>query len=445
MSLTKIVVSDLHLADGVSVLECFGDRQQDAFEGLLHSQAGNVELIINGDCIDFLVTAPYDLHGKTEITMALQKLDKIIAAHEPFFAALHGFIEQPEHSITFIVGNHDIELCFAEIRERICYAISGKTTHACISFSPTRFYRPLPDVYIEHGNFYDFWNHATEGLWDTAGQPITLTPSHINLPVGSHYFQHAAHPISLKYAYFDHFEPSFNTMRQIAMLSLLDPACIVETAHLTAQLMSYPRPVLANLAAGEEHTPQRLFEETLQDFIAFQEDMIAHKTDWHPSTSDMQISPEAIMEFTALRAALELPLVEAMAAICEPVTYQMGESVARGMHAVLANDPSLRYAIAGHTHMRRKDTLNEGKSGLQTYLNTASWTVRLAPPAPAAISSPQGHDLLNWLKAPDWQHNPLQDITELTFALIVAEEGSPSQANLCIWEGGKDGHYRITA
>lgn len=442
MSLTKIVVSDLHLADRASILECFGNRQQHAFEGLLQSQPGNVELIINGDCFDFLVTAPYDLHGMTDVTMALQKLDKIIAAHSPFLAALHAFIEQPEHSITFIAGNHDIELCFAEVRERICYAISGKPAHAQIHFSPTRFYRPLPDVYIEHGNFYDFWNHATEGLWNCTDQPITLTPQHIKLAVGSHYFQHAAHPISLKYPYFDHFQPSLNTMRQIAMLSLLDPASIVETAHLTAQLMSYPRTVLANLAPGEEHTPQRLFEETVMDFAAFQEDMIAHKTDWHPTTNDMQISTEAIMEFAALRAALSLPMVEAMAAICEPVTYQMGESVARGMHAVLAHDPSLRYAIAGHTHMQRNDTVNEGQ---QTYLNTASWTVRLAPPTPADICGPQGQALLSWLRTPVWQHNPLQDITQLTFALITAEEGHPSQAQLCIWEGGRDGHYRVSA
>src|SRR5437588_3467928 len=230
MSSIKLVVSDLHLADSASILECFSDTQQSAFEGLLgmasqshhiysslFGQAKNVELIINGDTFDFLTTTPYDTNGMTRPEVALQKLDKIIAAHEPFFVALRSFIEAPGHSITFLAGNHDIELCFAEVRERICTAIVGATSDLRLHFCPTRFYRPLPDVYIEHGNHYDFWNHAIQGLWDEQGQPLEPQPVTITLPVGSHYLQHAAHAISVHYTYFDHFEPSMNTMRQMAL------------------------------------------------------------------------------------------------------------------------------------------------------------------------------------------------------------------------------------
>lgn len=440
MAITKLVVSDLHLADGVSILECFGERQQSAFEGLLQSQRGNVELIINGDCFDFLVTSPYDLNGVTDVATALQKLEKIIAAHRPFFAVLRSFIELPEHTITFLMGNHDVELCFVQVQCQISSAITGASCDPRVRFCTTRFYRPLPDVYIEHGNYYDFWNHAHQGLWDDADQPVTPSPSSIILPMGSRYFQHAAHPISLKYAYFDHFEPSMNAVRQIALLSLLDPHMIVDTAHLTAQLMSYPRTVLANLVAGEERNPQRLFEETAMDFVAFQQDMVAHKTDWKPQTDDAQMSPTAIMEFSTLREALSLPLREAVASICTPITYQMGESVARGMYNVLQNDATLRYAIAGHTHMERMDPLN---NGTQMYLNTASWTVRLSPPTPGDIMGEEGPALLDWLRTPDWQHVPLRDVTQLIFALIHAEENGSSHATLCKWEGDKNGCYRV--
>lgn len=439
MSSVKVVVSDLHLADSSSILECFAERQQKAFAGLLQGQPENAELIINGDCFDFLVTPPYDLHGVIDAPTALLKLEKIIAAHTPFFSTLHSFVEQPGHSITFITGNHDIELCFVEVRERIYQAIVNRVHDPRIYFCPTRSYRPLPDVYIEHGNHYDFWNHAMEGLWDDNGQPLTTTPQQIKLSVGSRYFQHAAHAISLKYAYFDHFEPSLNTMRQIAMLALLDPQIIVQTAHLTAEMMSYPRNVLANLAPGEERNPQRLFEQVVLDFAAFQEDMLAYKTDWRPATQDAQISPETIQEFTSLYDALSLPLNEAMAAICTPITYQMGESVVRGMSAVLEKNPELRYAIAGHTHMERIDTLSARR---QVYLNTASWTTRLAPPLPAEITGPHGQELLSWLRTPDWQQVPLRDVTQLIFAQITTPDGGPSHANLYVWEGGTDGHYR---
>ena len=58
----KLVISDLHLADGHPIFEGFGDSQQSALEGLLNAasncglfgNAEDVELIINGDCFEFL-------------------------------------------------------------------------------------------------------------------------------------------------------------------------------------------------------------------------------------------------------------------------------------------------------------------------------------------------------------------------------------------------------
>src|SRR5438270_13980736 len=96
----KCIISDLHLADGHPILAGFGDAQQVALEGLLEAangarllgQAANdVELIINGDCFDFLVIPPFQMDSTTEPATALTKLEKVIAAHRPFFEALHKF------------------------------------------------------------------------------------------------------------------------------------------------------------------------------------------------------------------------------------------------------------------------------------------------------------------------------------------------------------------
>ncbi len=206
MSTTKIVVSDLHLADGSPILDCFASSQQAAFEGLLASfetgdEQASVELIINGDCFDFLVTRPYAFDGVVDQLTALQKIEKIIAAHGPFFAALRSFIVRPAHTVAFITGNHDLELCFARVRARVCVAISGQECDPRVYFCPARFYRPLPDVYIEHGNHYDFWNHAIQGLWDAQGQPLTREPERLTLSVGSRYFQHSAYLISQRYPF----------------------------------------------------------------------------------------------------------------------------------------------------------------------------------------------------------------------------------------------------
>jgi UDP-2,3-diacylglucosamine pyrophosphatase LpxH len=443
-----LILSDLHLANGQSILDGFGDIQQAAFEGLTSAACGagpmghadEVELVINGDCFDFLVTAPYDTGGVSDVSTSLEKLQKIIAAHPSFFEALRSFIETPGRHVTFMTGNHDIELRFEKVRELIYTAIDGDLVKERVCFCPTRFYRPLPDIYIEHGNHYDFWNHAIRGLWNEAGEPLDLNPSSIVLPVGSYYFQHAAHLISTKYAYFDRFEPSMNSMRQIALLCLLDPAIIIETAQLTMDMFSEPRKALAGLAPGEERIPARLFEETMIDFAAFQQEMQFHKPDWvEPaglSTEQMQVT--TMIEFDIIRDALKLPLIEAVAAIYTPTTYVMAERVAAGLQAVLKNDPALRYAFAGHTHMVRIDPVNNGR---QSYLNTASWTMRLALPAPGEVNA----ELIEWFRRPDWEHVLLPDETQFTFAMVNSTPDGASSASLCVWEGGLKGSYRVLA
>ena len=459
MSAVKLIISDLHLADGHSVLDGWGKLQQSALEGLLNAacssgplgQADEVELIINGDCFDFLSTPPYDTGGVSDAPTAVAKLEKIIATHGPFFEALRHFIETPGRSVTFTVGNHDIELCFAEVRARTGQVIgvpydatptdvAGKEERPKVYFCPTRFYRPLSDVYIEHGNHYDFWNHSMQRLWDERGQPVTLQPETITLPAGSHYFQHAAHPISIAYPYFDQFEPSINSTRQIALLSLLNPDAVVETVRLTMELLSTPRKALAGLEPGEERIPAKLFTAAMLDFAAFHEDVQKRKPDWADlhGAYDTQEQADIMTEFAMLRDALALPPIEAVAAICTPTIYRMGESVAKGMHNVLKNDSTLRYAIAAHTHMIRIDPVHEGA---QTYLNTASWTSRFALPAPGTITPA----LVEWLRHPDWNAIPLRDVTQLTFAIVNVTPGGPSSASLCVWEGGAKGSYRVLA
>src|SRR5947209_7621517 len=150
-----LIISDLHLADGHGILDGSAALQQAAFEGLTATastvgplrHADDVELIINGDCFDFLYTAPYDTHGNTDVPTAVEKLKKIIAAHDPFFQTLRHFIDTPGRHVTLITGNHDIELRFEEVREGIRQAIGIAQDDTRVVFCPTRFYQPLPDIY----------------------------------------------------------------------------------------------------------------------------------------------------------------------------------------------------------------------------------------------------------------------------------------------------------
>ena len=90
-----------------------------------------------------------------------------------------------------------------------------------------------------------------------------------------------------------------NIMRQLALLSLLDPDIVMETAHKTMQMLASPRQPRAKLIPIDERNPVRLFEETIQDFATFQQDMIACKPDWSPQTDDMQISAGSYARVTS--------------------------------------------------------------------------------------------------------------------------------------------------
>ena len=69
----KLIVSDLHVASGDTMLDGFGERQQAALEGLLSAAGGSggsplgegddVELIINGDCFDFVMVELHNTGG----------------------------------------------------------------------------------------------------------------------------------------------------------------------------------------------------------------------------------------------------------------------------------------------------------------------------------------------------------------------------------------------
>ncbi len=211
-------------------------------------------------------------------------------------------------------------------------------------------------------------------------------------------------------------------------------------------MLSYPRTPLEGLKPGEEHIPTRLFETAMLDLAAFQQDMIARKPEWQAVEAWMRVhsaeqqDPQAgaITEFYELRNALSLPLIEAVKALLQPRPYAMGESVALGMRSILRADSTLRYAIAGHTHMVRHDTLNEGA---QTYLNTGTWTTRESTPAPDDVTP----ELARWLREPWRAASPLQDITQMVFVVARGEDGQPSTASLCVWEGGEQGHYRVVS
>src|SRR6266487_4136492 len=172
------------------------------------------------------------------------------------------------------------------------------------------FYRPLPHVYIEHGNQNDFWNCITD-MWDEQGQPLTFNPSKITLPLGTQYIQRAAYPINVQYPYFDHFEPAMNLTPQVALLCLLNPEIVITTVQHAMGMLSYSSKPFAGLALEEENHPVRLFELAMREFATFQEDLVVQHPDFiEPLGETTRV--DAMLELAAIREALSLPFIDAI-------------------------------------------------------------------------------------------------------------------------------------
>ncbi len=131
----KVVISDCHLSAGRYYEGKFNPHEDfyfdqemiDFFEFFSTGHYGDgaegpvsVELIINGDYLDFL-NVPYLGEFEEGITeeIALVKLEAIIAGHSRVMDALRKFASKPNKKITYLIGNHDAELFFEKVRERI--------------------------------------------------------------------------------------------------------------------------------------------------------------------------------------------------------------------------------------------------------------------------------------------------------------------------------------
>lgn len=108
-----------------------------------------VDLVFNGDTLDLLKTS---IDGKYPVVVdaetALAKLDRVLQAHPDFPRSCRRFLEHSRapRTIHFVIGNHDYELVFDEVQERLRDAIG----HEAVTFPG--FELNFGDLHVEHGS-----------------------------------------------------------------------------------------------------------------------------------------------------------------------------------------------------------------------------------------------------------------------------------------------------
>lgn len=161
-----LVISDLHLGAGKMVrgkknfLEDF-HYDDELVEFLNYYSSGDyenleVELIINGDFLDFLAV-PYVEYYDDEYwseKAALDKLKMILDAHQEVMGALKNFLSKNGKSVVYIIGNHDAEFVFDSLKEEFLSQFGEYASKIILSNAISTLV-PTLGVSIQHGHQYE--------------------------------------------------------------------------------------------------------------------------------------------------------------------------------------------------------------------------------------------------------------------------------------------------
>lgn len=182
-----VVVSDHHISEGK--LDDFDQELEGhwvAFVESLAAQPHAVELVINGDFLDFVQATPWsgaNLEDHTEDGVPLcytqrksrDKLAAIAAAHPEVFAVLRRFLDaRPDHRITILPGNHDADFFWEKVRGDFAELVGPPPR---CRFHLERHYVAdgYPWLWIEHGHQADPLNRFEargEERWSPEAPPI---------------------------------------------------------------------------------------------------------------------------------------------------------------------------------------------------------------------------------------------------------------------------------
>lgn len=144
------VLGDIEMGAGNNTDDFIADK---TLSRLISSWSShkNADLVLNGDTFDFLkcpFVIPSQFTRYVTADVAVKKLRLVMKAHPLVFRALKKFAQH--NMIYFVRGNHDLELAFPEVQQELRLYLKN------VWFPGLQYI--CGDVYVEHGQQYDFAN-----------------------------------------------------------------------------------------------------------------------------------------------------------------------------------------------------------------------------------------------------------------------------------------------
>lgn len=188
----------------------------------------SIELVINGDFVDFLAEVPPgDKQHSAFIgnaTKAVATFDAITARDADLFDALAELVASG-CSLTLLLGNHDVELSLPAVRRRLMSRL-GIEANAGFRFIYDGEAYVVGDVLIEHGNRYDGWNVVDHDRLrrfrsESSRELAISSDAQFFAPAGSDLVQRVMNPIKQDYPFIDLLKPE--TGAALPLLLALEP------------------------------------------------------------------------------------------------------------------------------------------------------------------------------------------------------------------------------
>jgi UDP-2,3-diacylglucosamine pyrophosphatase LpxH len=454
MDATRIIISDLHIGAN-DKFDIFNPAVKlpifEKFINYARSQDNAVELIINGDFVDFLQLKEWGDYSRETAT---RKAGEIAKANLGAFRVLGAFLVQPEHQIKILLGNHDVELAYAETWKLVQDAILSAApvgAGARLQFLNRRvtdnFRVNNVLVHVEHGNIADPFNSINYGPLFVDAEENTKTFSY---PPGTKFVYDTINQFKEQYQIVDLLKPEVPAvplillaLRPLAAARRVPDTVLKALGALGNGFVGKLREILRGpqfgLAQQRESTSQTELLELLANTYraaamqgAGGAEFDRHDTDdaemYLASEEQTGTAVKAALGGTgaAIRRKLLAAALETLERFKQPRSAHYFEedhadnALAKRAAGQMQGD--VRIVVYGHTHEALKAEFAQG-----IYINSGTWADLIELPS----ASGQFDD---WLKSVD--KNTFGRPAFPTFVQIEPE-GSGCRASLNHWHDTK--------
>jgi UDP-2,3-diacylglucosamine pyrophosphatase LpxH len=442
------VISDLHLGGDPAMMS----RPQwlgefiDSLPARLKVDE-SLELIINGDFVDFLAIAPFADFTSDPIE-AVKKLSIVTNAPSSFavvFDALARHVTA-HHQLVIIVGNHDLELALPAVQDALCERLLAPT--GTLRFiDDGRAYR-IGNVLIEHGNTYDGANdNDWNGVRHLASVQTRARMPHtdVQTSAGSKIVHKIVNELKPRYP----FLPTIQPEGQLLVLLMLEfepelrsdiakIAQLFRGQKLAEKLPKKGKTAIAATGSGEAELDEELRELFASNYTLLHsaKQPISSGSDWLNSWRNNQKDGLAYM----LKHGLPIPTERlnrirlGMKKIVDADQSDLihGDAQQYGVEAerMLKMIPGLQVVVMGHTHLPRIRHYGDA-----VYINTGTWIDRFRIP-PEVLNDATCQALIPFLRQL-LQPNGVKAMLPHFADLSVAPNGHVRSKSLYVYEGAQ--------